>query len=66
MMMYEEYFTAHLQCISFFKSIVMTEVTTILGIYDFVLRNFGHCVHTFSGFGYLTGGLETERVEVNY
>ena len=32
---------AHLQCIFIFKSIVMTEVTTLPGIYDFALESFG-------------------------
>ena len=32
---------AHLQCIFIFKSIVMTEVTTLPEIYDFALESFG-------------------------
>ena len=34
-------FWAHLQWILLFKSIVMTEVTTLPGIYDFALESFG-------------------------
>ena len=37
----EEYFMVHLQCDFLFKSIVMTEVTTLPGIYDFALESFG-------------------------
>ena len=33
----EEYFMAHLQYIFVFKSIVMIEVTTLPGIYDYAL-----------------------------